>query len=86
MMAGQFFGAGGRLPIHPATVWAGLRLISFIRRVTGALLYGFRRFFAPPSTVRPLARETRVLIGWPLPLGLGLGGCLLLARRGRVCV
>ena len=34
----------------------------------------------PPSTVRPLARGPRVLIGWPLPLGFGLGGCLLLAR------
>ena len=31
-------------------------------------------------------RRPRVLIGWPLPLGFGLGGCLLLARRGRVCV
>ena len=39
-----------------------------------------------PSTVRPLARDPRVLVGWPLPLGFGLGGCLLLARRGRVCV
>ena len=37
-----------------------------------------------PSTVRPLVRNPRVLIGWPLPLGFGLGGCLLLARRGRV--
>ena len=27
-----------------------------------------------------------VLIGWPLPLGFGLGGRLLLARRGRVFV
>ena len=39
-----------------------------------------------PATVRPLARDPRVLIGWPLPLGFGLGGCLLLARRGRVYV
>ena len=31
-----------------------------------------------PSTVRPLARDPRVLIGWPLPLGFGLGGRLLL--------
>ena len=41
---------------------------------------------AAPSTVRPLARDLRVLIGWPFPLGLGLDGRLLLARRGRVCV
>ena len=39
-----------------------------------------------PSTVRSLARDPRVLIGWPLPLGFGLDGCLLLARRGRVYV
>ena len=39
-----------------------------------------------PSTVRPLARDLRVLIGWPFPLGFGLGGRLLLARRGRVYV
>ena len=39
-----------------------------------------------PSTARPLARGPRVLIGWPLPLGFGLGGCLPLARRGRVYV
>ena len=39
---------------------------------------------APPSTVRPLARDPRVLIGWPFPLGFGLDGRLLLARRGRV--
>ena len=40
-----------------------------------------------PSTVRPLARDPRVLVvGWPLPLGFGLDGRLLLARRGRVCV
>ena len=39
-----------------------------------------------PSTVRPLARDPRVLIGWPLPLGFGLDGRLLLARRGRVYV
>ena len=37
-----------------------------------------------PSTVRPLARDPRVLIGWPLPLGFGLDGRLLLARRGGV--
>jgi len=39
-----------------------------------------------PSTVRPLARGPRVLVGWPLPLGFGLDGRLLLARRGRVYV
>ena len=41
-----------------------------------------------PSTVRQLARDPRVsprvLIGWQLPLGFGLDGRLLLARRGRV--
>ena len=37
-----------------------------------------------PSTVHPLARDSRVLLGWPLPLGFGLDGCLLLVRRGRV--
>ena len=41
---------------------------------------------AAPSTVRPLARDPRVLIGWPFPLGFGLDGRLLLARRGRVYV
>ena len=39
-----------------------------------------------PSTVRPLARDPRVLVGLPLPLRFGLDGRLLLARRGRVCV
>ena len=28
----------------------------------------------------------RGLVGWPLPLGFGLGGRLLPERRGRVCV
>ena len=37
-----------------------------------------------PSTVRPLARDPRVLVCWPLPLGFGLGGRLLLTRRERV--
>ena len=36
--------------------------------------------------MRPLARDPRVLIGWPLPLGFGLDGRLLLGRRGRVDV
>ena len=36
--------------------------------------------------MRPLARDLRVLIGWPFPLGFGLDGRLLLARRGRVYV
>ena len=40
-----------------------------------------------PSTIHPLARDPpRVLIGWPLPLGFGLDGRLLLARRVRVYV
>ena len=42
--------------------------------------------YIAPSTVRPLARGARVLVGWPLPLGFGLDGRLLLARRGRVYV
>ena len=33
-----------------------------------------------------MARDPRVLIGWPSPLGFGLGGRLLLERRGRVYV
>ena len=41
---------------------------------------------ASDGTVRPLARDPRVLIGWPLPLSFGLDGRLLLARRGRVYV
>ena len=41
---------------------------------------------AAPSTVRPLARDPRVLVGWPFPLGFGLDGRLLLERRGRVYV
>ena len=36
--------------------------------------------------VRPLARDPRVLVGWPLPLGFGLDERLLLERRGRVYV
>ena len=36
--------------------------------------------------MRPLARDLRVLIGWPFPLGFGLDGRLLLARRGRIYV
>ena len=44
------------------------------------------KYFAP-STVRPLARDLWVLVGWPFPLGFGLDGrLLLLARRGRVYV
>jgi len=39
-----------------------------------------------PSTVRPLARDPRVLFGRPFPLDFGLDGRLLLARRGRVYV
>ena len=34
--------------------------------------------------MRPLARDPRVLVGWPLALGYGRDGRLLLARRGRV--
>ena len=43
-----------------------------------------------PSTVRPrvrpLARDPRILVGWPFPLGFGLDGRFLLARRARVYV
>ena len=39
-----------------------------------------------PSTVHPLAKDPRVLVGWPFPLGFDLDGRLLLAWRGRVCV
>ena len=42
--------------------------------------------FSEPSTVRPFARDPRVLIGWQCPLGLDLAGRSLLDRRGRVCV
>ena len=38
------------------------------------------------STARPSTRAPRVLFGCPLPLGFGLDGRLLLARRGRVYV
>ena len=34
----------------------------------------------------PLVRDRRVLVGWPLPLGFGVDGRLLLARRGQVCI
>ena len=54
-------------------------LASAIRNWGGAMR-------ATPRTVRPLARDPQVLIGWPLPLGFGLDGRLLLARRGRVYV
>ena len=33
-----------------------------------------------------MVRDPRVLIGWPLPLDLGLDGRLLLERRGRAYV
>ena len=33
-----------------------------------------------------MARDPRVLVGWPFPFGFGLDGRLLLARRGRICV
>ena len=46
----------------------------------------FASWSQAPSTARPLARDLRVLIGWPFPLGFGLDGRLLLARRWRVYV
>ena len=59
------------------TEWAGLRLIHHHQPS------GHRGIFHPPallrteapSTERPLARDPRVLIGWPLPLCFGLDGC-----------
>ena len=49
---------------------------------------GAMEMHPPPCTrlQRPLARDPRVLAGWPFPLGFGLGERLLLARRGRVYV
>ena len=47
------------------------------------LFYSARKMM---SWAVPLARDPRALIGGPLPLGFGLGGCLLMARRWRVCV
>ena len=54
-----------------------------LRRHQGPASWGV---VSAPSTVRPLARDLRVLIGWPFPLGFGLNGRLLLERRGRVYV
>ena len=51
---------------NSATAWVGLRLISFIL-ITGPPPVRC----AAPSTVRPLARDPRVLVGWPFPLGFG---------------
>ena len=58
------------------------------RRATGGSFEGLLppSFVLAPSTVRPLARDLRVLVGWPFPLGFGLDERLLLARRERVCV
>ena len=46
-------------------------------RSRGAPISSHDLIQAAPFTVRPLARDPRVLIGWPLPLGFGLDGRLL---------
>jgi hypothetical protein len=49
----------------------------------------FFLFFLPPFSEFGeivIFKSLTCLVCWPLPLGFGLGGRLLLARRGRVCV
>ena len=70
----------GHKPAHTVTELASARQHQKPANHHGARVGG------APSTVRPLARDPRVLIGWPFPLGFGLDGRLLLARRGRVYV
>ena len=80
----------GRLPHFTSPSWQRNdgRAMSFLYCAVGGNVAHSRH--APPSTTRPsrapVGQGPRVLVGWPLPLGFGLGGCLLLARRGRVCV
>ena len=75
--------AGAALRAAPSE--RGWAIIGAIERsLTFASATPVRR--SAPTTVRPLARDPWVLIGWPLPLGFGLNRCLLLARRGRVYV
>ena len=83
---------GGRQSERGRGVGVGSFLVPS-RDMAGCLRYPLKRpdsgailMPAAPSTVRPLARDLRVLIGWPFPLGFGLDGRLLLARRGRVYV
>ena len=40
------------------------------RQASGPVIASFTPLPRAPSTVRPLARDHRVLIGWPSPLGL----------------
>ena len=77
--AGLQEGAGGPVGFEPVVERRGVVLAS----CSSASGVGARH---APSTVRPLAMDPRVLIGWPFPLGFGLDGRLLLARRGRVYV
>ena len=61
----------------------------YVRGTDGPWLCPTRRtrLLPEPSTAHPLARDPRrALIGWPLPLGFGLDGRFLLARRGRIYV
>jgi len=92
----NFLAARGRPGIRADRIFVVARVISAPARLR-ALLPGDHawplevgpcaRCGGAPSTVRPLARDPRVLmIGWPFPLGFGLDGRLLLARRGRVYV
>ena len=81
------FGLCGRLPRHGVGGFMFNSSSSRERQENEADLSALApRAFPAPSTVRPLARDPRVLIGWPFPLGFGLDGRLLLARRGRVYV
>ena len=88
MMAGQSSGADG----HACRFGQGLG--GFTRKQENpAMLPSFAAHGVPrPRTLHraPVgqgpAGRSRVLVGWPLPLGLSLGGRLLLARRWRVCV
>ena len=72
-------------PGHPSVLFAEVVTQMGIEPMTTRCLVVALATKAP-STVRPLARDPRVLIGWPFPLGFGLDGRLLLARRGRVYV
>ena len=55
------------------------RILENMRNRRGKLIPGWVTVrLKAPSTVRPLARDPQVLIGWPFPLGFGLDGRLLL--------
>ena len=59
-----------------------VRSIFFFVCFSSFFLNNFLFFKSTPPTVRPFTMGPRVLVGLPLPLRFGLGGCLLLARRG----